>query len=108
MSDGFSALRARVADRVVEGEGIAAVELRRAARANAGLAGAARQLIEKVVRRPTDVTDGDLDAVRAEGHSEDAIFELVVCAAWGEAERQLEAALAPLRLLEGAVGDSSS
>ncbi len=107
MFERFVALRGRVADRVVEGEGVTPVELRRAARANAGLDGAVHSLVEKVVHRPTGVTDGDVAAARAEGHSEDAIFELVVCAAWGEAERQLEAALDALRLVEGAKGGSA-
>lgn len=107
MSESFVALRRRVADRVIEGEGVTPVELRRAVRANEGLGGALQPLVEKVVHRPSEVTDGDVAAARAEGLSEDAIFELVVCAAWGEAERQLTAALEALRLVEGAGGGSA-
>jgi alkylhydroperoxidase family enzyme len=87
--------RALVA-RVLEGEGKAARELRRAAFDNAGLSEPIRTLIEKVANRAYGVTDEDVDAVRAAGLSEDQIFELVICAAIGEASRQYENAVAAL------------
>lgn len=105
MSGSFTALRNRLVDRVVEGEGVTPATLRRAARANAGLDGATQRLVERVVQRPVEVTDDDLAAARAEGRSEDAVFELVVCAALGEAERQLDAAL---RLVEGVAAETRS
>lgn len=105
MPESFTALRVRLVDRVVEGEGETPTTLRRAARANAGLDGATQQLVERVVRYPSEVNDDDLAAARSEGRSEDAVFELVVCAALGEAERQLDEAL---RLIEGVAAETRS
>jgi alkylhydroperoxidase family enzyme len=53
-------------------------------------------LVEKVARHAFRVTDEDVAAARSAGLREDQVFELVVCAAVGEAHRQHEAALAAL------------
>ena len=53
-------------------------------------------LIDKVAKQPTHVTDEDIADVTASGMSEDQIFELVICAAVGEATRQYETALIAL------------
>lgn len=90
-----AAQRAIVA-RILEGDGRASRAERRAAFDNAGEAEPLRTLIEKVALHPTRVTDGDVAAVAAAGRSEDEVFELVVCAAVGQATRQHEAALAAL------------
>jgi hypothetical protein len=82
--------------RVLGGGGKAAAELRRAAFDNAGLSEPLRTLIEKVAYRAYSVTDDDVTAVRAAGLSEDQIFEIVVCAAVGQADRQYESGLAAL------------
>jgi len=82
--------------RVLEGNGHAAPELRRAAFDNAGLSEPIRSLIEKVANHAYRVTDEDVAAVRAAGLSEDQIFEIVVCAAVGQASRQYTGALAVL------------
>jgi hypothetical protein len=82
--------------RVLEGDGRASRAERRAAFENAGLAEPLRTLIDKVARRPTRVTNEDVAAVKASGESEDQIFELVVCAAIGQATRQYETALEAL------------
>ena len=42
------------------------------------------------------MTDGDIAAAKALGLSQDEIFEIVVCAAIGEATRQYETAFAAL------------
>jgi len=42
------------------------------------------------------MTDEDIAAVRAAGLSEDQIFEIVICAAIGQASRQYTSALAAL------------
>ena len=60
-------------------------------------------LIEKVALYPTRVTDDDIAAVLASGMSEDQAFELVVCAAVGQATRQYETALGALN---EAMGDA--
>jgi alkylhydroperoxidase family enzyme len=54
-------------------------------------------LIDKVAKRAYTVTDEDIAAARASGLSEDQIFEIVVCAAVGQATRQYDAALAALK-----------
>ncbi|HXU69900.1 MAG TPA: hypothetical protein VN947_11260 [Polyangia bacterium] len=87
--------RALVA-RILDGDGTAAREQRRAAFDNAGLTGALATLADKVARHAHRVTDEDIAAARAAGLSEDQIYELVVCAAVGEATRQLDAGLAAL------------
>jgi hypothetical protein len=83
--------------RVLEGEGRTPREQRRAAFDNAEPGGPLQPLIGKVAERPARITDEDIAAVRASGRTEDEIFELVVCAAVGQATRQYEAALGALR-----------
>jgi alkylhydroperoxidase family enzyme len=82
--------------RVLEGDGRAPHAQRRAAFDNAGLAEPLRSLIDKVAKRAYTVTDADIAAAKASGVSEDQIFELVVCAAIGQATRQYDTALAAL------------
>ncbi|MGE5803885.1 MAG: hypothetical protein ACM358_16700 [Gemmatimonadota bacterium] len=100
MSDITLARKTLVA-RIVEGDGRASCAQRRAAFDNAGLAEPLRALIDKVARHAYKVTDQDIAAARAAGLSEDQIFEVVVCAAIGQASRQLDAALAALGAAAG-------
>jgi alkylhydroperoxidase family enzyme len=95
MSDIRQARQAVVA-RILEGDGQASHVQRRAAFANAGLAEPLRTLIDKVAKHASKVTDEDIAAARTSGLSEDQIFEIVVCAAIGEATRQYDTALAAL------------
>jgi alkylhydroperoxidase family enzyme len=95
MSNIASLQKALVA-RVLEGDGQASASLRRLAFNNEGLEGPVRELVDKVVHKAYSVTDQEVAAVRAAGLSEDAIFEIVVCAAIGQATRQYESALAVL------------
>jgi hypothetical protein len=90
--------------RVLGSDGQAPAELRRAAFDNAGLSEPIRTLIEKVVYQADGVTDEDVAAVRAAGLSEDQIFEIVVCAAIGQADRQHTSALAALARATGETG----
>jgi alkylhydroperoxidase family enzyme len=82
--------------RILEGDGQAPHAQRRAAFDNAALDEPLATLIGKVANRAHEVTDPDVAAVRASGLSEDQIFEIVVCAAVGQAARQYDAALAAL------------
>jgi hypothetical protein len=75
-----------VVARVLEGEGHASPADRRAAFDKGGLAEPLSSLIENVALHPTWVTDDDIAAV----------FELVMCAAVGQATRQYETALEAL------------
>jgi hypothetical protein len=88
--------------RILEDAGRAAPAQRRAAFNNAGLEPPLSTLIEKVAKHAQKVTDEDVNAVRALGLSEDQIFEIVVCAAVGQATRQHDNALAAL---ETAIGN---
>ena len=82
--------------RVLCGDAKAPPEIRRTAFDNAGLDEPTRTLVEKVANRSYAVTDEDVAAARAAGFSEDQIFELMVCAAVGAADRQYESAMAAL------------
>lgn len=97
MSD-IKQARAALVARILEGAGRAPATQRRAAFNNAGLAEPAATLIDKVARFSYKVTDEDITAAKASGLSEDQIFELVVCAAAGQASRQCDGALAALRV----------
>jgi hypothetical protein len=89
-------LHRELVTRVLGGSGKAPADLRRAAFDDAGLSEPVRTLIEKVAHHAYDVTDDDVAAVRTAGLSEDQIFEIVVCAAVGQAHRQYESGLAAL------------
>jgi len=98
MSD-ITSLKRAVVTRVLEGKGEASHGLRRSAFDNAGLDEPLRTLVDKVARSAHAVTDEDFAVVRAAGLSEDQIYEIVVCAAIGQACRQYDQAL---QLLEAA------
>ena len=95
MSDIANGRRALLA-RILEGDGTTSHENRRAAFANSGFGEPLRTLVDKVAKHAYKVTDEDIEAARRSGLSEDQIFELVVCAALGQATRQHDAALAAL------------
>ena len=89
-------LRKATTDRVLDGDGRASRDQRKAAFGNQGVAEAAGALIDKVANHAYKITDEDVAAAKAAGLAEDEIFELAVCAALGQATRQLESALAAL------------
>lgn len=76
---------------------MAARAQRRAAFDDSGLTGPVGVLIAKVCKGAREITDEDVAAVLASRLGEDEVFEIVVCAAIGEATRQLDGALAALR-----------
>ena len=90
-----AAYRALV-DRVLSGEGRASAEQRARAFSNDGLSPPVDALIGKVALGPTQVAEADFTAAKAAGFSEDQLFELVVCAAVGQASRLYDAGLAAL------------
>lgn len=81
---------------ILEGGGKASPPERRAAFNNSGLGEPVGALVNKVARHAYKVTDEDIAAARASGLSEDQIFEIVVCAAVGQATRQYNAGIAAL------------
>ena len=100
MSDIGDARKALVR-RVLEGAGKTSSSERRAAFHNSCLTGPLCALVDKVVRQAYRVTDEDINAARVSGLSEDQVFEVVVCAAIGQATRQCDTALAALEAATG-------
>ena len=93
--------RKELARRILEGAGKASPSERRAAFNNSGLAEPLGALVDKVARHAYRVTDEDITAATMSGLSEDQVFEIVVCAAIGEATRQYDTALAALEAATG-------
>ena len=87
--------------RILEGAGKASPSERQAAFNNSGLAEPLCGLADKVARHAYRVTDEDISAARVSGRSEDQVFEIVVCAAIGQATRQYDTALAALEAATG-------
>ncbi|MBS1120161.1 MAG: hypothetical protein H6Q90_2389 [Deltaproteobacteria bacterium] len=97
MSESVTRLRKAVVECTLQGPGKSAGEARRAAfDNNEAVPAPARALVAKVARNAWKVTDEDVAATKQAGVAEDDIFELVVCAALGQATRQLDSALAAL------------
>ena len=83
--------------RILEGDGKASPSERGAAFNNTGLAEPVCTLVDKVAKHAYKVTDEDITAANVSGLSEDQVFEIVVCAAVGQATRQYEMAFAALK-----------
>jgi hypothetical protein len=93
--------RTSLVKRILEGIGNASTSERRAAFNNSGFAAPIGNLVDKVAKYAYRVTDEDIAAARASGLSEDQIFEIVVCAAVGQAAGQYDTALAALEAAAG-------
>lgn len=52
-----------------------------------------REFVQRVGARPSSVDTSDLEALRRMGMAEEAIFELVICAALGAAQRRMAAGI---------------
>ncbi|BBZ15918.1 carboxymuconolactone decarboxylase family protein [Mycolicibacterium gadium] len=102
----ISRLHDELVDRVLGSGGTAPLPMRRAAYEATGLDEPLQSLVDKVARHADLVSDGDFDAARAQGLSEDQIFEIVVCAAIGQADREYTGALAALAAATGETGGS--
>ncbi len=87
--------------RILEGAGKASPSKRRAAFNNSDLAEPLGALVNKVARHAYRVAEEDINVARVSGLSEDQVFEIVVCAAIGQATRQYDAALAALEAATG-------
>ena len=82
--------------RVLEGRGKASSLDRQSAFNNSVLAEPVRELVNKVAGNARGIAEGDINRARQSGLNEDQIFEIVVCAAIGQATRQYDAAKAAL------------
>jgi alkylhydroperoxidase family enzyme len=87
--------------RILEGDGKASPSERRAAFNNSDLAEPLAALVDKAARHAYRVTDQDTAAVKQSGLSEDQVFEIVVCAAIGQATRQCDTVFAALEAVTG-------
>jgi hypothetical protein len=97
----FDEVRHRAIARAVHGPGVSAPAARRAAFDGDAVDAGVAALLKKVRERAWEISDGDVEAALDAGVSEDEVFELVVCAALGQAQRQLDAAC---QALDGASG----
>jgi hypothetical protein len=100
----ISRLHRDLVTRVLGSGGTAPRDMRRAAFDDAGLEEPLRGLVSKIARHSHQVTDDEIGAVRAAGLSEDQIFEVMVCAAIGQADREYHHALAALAAATGGTG----
>lgn len=94
-------LSAALEQRVLTGQGETAPALRQAAAQiargqPADVPDVLRQFCEKIGRHAYRVTADDIAALKAAGHSEDAIFELTVAAAVAAGRHRLARGLAAL------------
>ena len=96
MSETTTRLRLATVDRALHGPAASSAAARRAAFDNRDVDSRVRDLVDTVARHAWKVTDAQVAAALAADMPEDAVFELVVCAALGQATRQLSAALAAL------------
>jgi hypothetical protein len=87
--------------RILEGAGTASHLERRAAFQNSGLNQPSNTLVDKVARHACRITDEDIAAAMVSGLNEDEVFEIVVCAAVGQATRQYDTAFAALEAAAG-------
>ena len=87
--------------RVLEGDGKTSFSERRSAFNNSGLSEPVRQLVDKVAMNGSSVDDRDIRRARQSGLSEDQVFEIVVCAAIGQASRQFDRAKVALEAARG-------
>jgi hypothetical protein len=107
MNEAVNRHRKALIERVLRGPGTAPPDWRRAAFDNAGVDLRAASLVEKVARCAWTIVDDDVAAVTDAGLSDDQVFELTVCAALGQATRQLEAALAAVESAAAGPGEES-
>lgn len=93
--------RKALVKRILDGPGETSTADRHAAFDNRGTTRAVGALVEKVATQAHKITGEDIHAVEESGLSEDQVFEIVVCAATGQASRQYEAAMAALEAASG-------
>jgi hypothetical protein len=93
---GYQRLYHNLLNHILKRKGFSPQEQRQAAFNNAGLPQPLNVLIGKIALQAYKVADSDIDAVKSTGVSEDQLFELMICAAAGQASRQYESGLAAL------------
>jgi hypothetical protein len=97
----IAAARRALFAKILDGAGEASSTQRRAAFENTGLAGPVQALLGKIAADAHRVSDDDVRNALASGLTEDQVFELAVCTALGQANREYEAAMTALALATG-------
>lgn len=107
-ADSYGHLYHNLVDRILNGKGYSSQNQRQAAFNNAELPAFLSPLVDKVAHHAYKVTDGDIDIAKQSGISEDEVFELIICAAVGQASRQYQNGLQALSEAENEGGDHAS
>ncbi len=97
---GPRAYLAELRDAVFRSKGATTPELRASVAKGVGVPADLAPLVEKIRTHAYQITDEDIAAARAAGHSEDEIFELTCAAAVGVALARLDRAFAIAKLGE--------
>jgi hypothetical protein len=105
---GYKQLYDQLVNSVLKGKGYSSTEDRQAAFDNSGLSQPLNSLIGKVAHNAYKITDRDIEEVKSTGVSEDQLFELIICAAVGQASRQYESGLAALAEVTAKGGQHAS
>ena len=106
----FKQLHKALVFRILDGEGTASKSERKAAFDKSANSNQLKNLIDKISDFSFKITDEDFDEVIKSGFNEDQIFELVICAAVGQATRQYDIAYSALNQalkMEKGKGDAS-
>ena len=93
--DPHAQLRARVLKQVLEGAAESDPAIRKAAHNISGVPADLRPLIDKIERHAYKVTDEDIAKAQAK-YGDDSMFEIIVSAALGAADKRLRIGLAAL------------
>jgi hypothetical protein len=104
----YSQLYHHLVRRILEGTGFSSREQRKIAFENGDLPQPLQTLTDKVAHHAYKVTDSDIDAVKQAGLNEDQLFELIICAAVGQASRQYKSGLAALAEVKKEGGEHAS
>jgi len=102
MNETTRARRRQVVERVLTGPGVSSAADRQAAFDNARVDDRADELLRTVAQHAWKVTDTQVRSAVSAGLAEDAVFELAVAAALGQATRQRTSASAALDAVFGA------
>jgi alkylhydroperoxidase family enzyme len=91
--------------RVLDGQGVLAPAVRRAAAGGGDVPDDVAAYTAKVRRNAYRVTDEEVAGLQSRGWSDDQLFELTVAAAYGAARERLEAGLEALAGADRPAGD---
>jgi hypothetical protein len=97
MRDRFEHLRRKLEETVLGAPGETEPAFRRKVARGVGVPPALAGFVDKIRRYAYRVTDEEVAELKASGHGEDALFEVMASAAVGAAQERLEAGMRALR-----------